>query len=353
MKIATWLEHYSGGGVERVAVRLARDWAELGHEVAILASPVEEQLRASLPPEVEWVPHFGGRKTAPAAIGAVAPDVFFCPGNHYTSAAARVRMHLGDRSPPIVWKISNDLARRDFAWPMRTANGLWVRQHHRFTDRVVAMSRAMAQDAVQRTGISRDRIDIIENPHLAVGGGQVATPPADRYLLGIGRLEPQKDWGLAIRAFAKADTQGRELFIYGEGSERARLTALIDRLGLAGRVHLPGFVEGLEQVIEQADLLLLTSRYEGRPNVVVEALAAGSPVVATESSVAMGELLSDPGSGQLLSVREPDAVARAIEGVLAAPRPKPTQAIVDPLASARAYIETFGRAIADKAATGG
>ena len=350
MKIATWLEHYSGGGVERVAMRLARDWVELGHEVAILASPVEERLRASMPPEVDWVPHFGGRKTAPPAIGAVAPDIFFCPGNHYTSAAARIRMHLGERSPPIVWKISNDLARRDFALPMRMANGLWVRQHHRFIDRVVAMSRAMAEDAVRRAGIPRERIDIIENPHLAVGGGQVATPPSGRYLLGIGRLEPQKDWGLAIRAFAKAQTEGRELFIYGEGSERARLTALIERLGLVGRVHLPGFVEGMEKVIEQADLLLLTSRYEGRPNVVVEALAAGSPVVATESSVAMRELLSEPASGRLLTVREPEAVARAIEGVLAAPRPEPTQTTVDALASARAYIETFDKAVSRRGA---
>ena len=112
-----------------------------------------------------------------------------------------------------------------------------------------------------------------------------------------------------------------------------------------GRVHLPGFVEGMEKVIEQADLLLLTSRYEGRPNVVVEALAAGSPVVATESSVAMRELLSEPASGRLLTVREPEAVARAIEDVLAAPRPEPTQSTVDALASARAYIETFDKAI--------
>jgi len=209
----------------------------------------------------------------------------------------------------------------------------------------VAMSRAMAEDAVRRAGIPCERIDIIENPHLAVGGGQVATPPSGRYLLGIGRLEPQKDWGLAIRAFAKAKTEGRDLFIYGEGSERARLTALIERLGLVGRVHLPGFVEGMEKVIEQADLLLLTSRYEGRPNVVVEALAAGSPVVATESSVAMRELLSEPASGRLLTVREPEAVARAIEDVLAAPRPEPTQSTVDALASARAYIETFDKAI--------
>ncbi|GAB5348112.1 glycosyltransferase [Alteriqipengyuania sp. 357] len=346
MKIATWLEHYKGGGVERVAVRLARDWAELGHHVAILASPVEEHLRASLPPDVEWVPHFGGRKTAPAAIGEVAPDVFFCPGNHYTSTAARIRLHLKDRSPPIVWKISNDLARRDFAWPMRFANGLWVRQHHRFTDRVVAMSRAMADDAVMRTGISREFIDIIENPHMAVGGGQVAEPPPGRYVLGIGRLEPQKDWALAIRAFAQADTGGRSLYIYGEGSERARLTALIDRLGMNDRIHLPGFVEGLERVIGNADLLLLTSRYEGRPNVVIEALSAGSPVVATESSVAMRELLADPASGRLLPDREPRAVARAIEQVLLAPRPDPRRDTGTPLTSARAYLDTFSKAIA-------
>ena len=109
----------------------------------------------------------------------------------------------------------------------------------------------------------------------------------------------------------------------GEGSERAKLTALIERLGLTGRVFLPGFVEGLEEVIERADLLLLTSRYEGRPNVVIEALSTGTPVVATESSVAMRELLVDPGSGRLLESREAKAVALGIEAVLASPRPAP------------------------------
>lgn len=345
LKIATWLEHYKGGGVERVAVRLAHDWMELGHQVAILASPVERQLRVDLPTDVEWVPHFGGRKTAAEAIGKVAPDIFFCPGNHYTSAAARIRLHLKDRSPPIVWKVSNDLARKDMSWPMQVANRVWVGQHYRFADRVVAMSRAMAEDAVARTGVPRERIDIIENPHLAVGGGPAALPLAPHYILGIGRLEPQKAWDLAIRAYAQADTGDRPLIIYGEGSERAKLTALIERLGLAGRVFLPGFVEGLEEVIERADLLLLTSRYEGRPNVVIEALSTGTPVVATESSVAMRELLVDPGSGRLLESREAKAVARGIEAVLASPRPAPTGKAADPLASAQAYIDTFRKAI--------
>ena len=178
-----------------------------------------------------------------------------------------------------------------------------------------------------------------------MGGGPAALPLAPHYILGIGRLEPQKAWDLAIRAYAQADTGDRPLIIYGEGSERAKLTALIERLGLTGRVFLPGFVEGLEEVIERADLLLLTSRYEGRPNVVIEALSTGTPVVATESSVAMRELLVDPGSGRLLESREAKAVALGIEAVLASPRPAPTGKAADPLASAQAYIDTFRKAI--------
>ena len=98
--------------------------------------------------------------------------------------------------------------------------------------------RLLAEDAVARTGVPRERIDIIENPHLAVGGGPAALPLAPHYILGIGRLEPQKAWDLAIRAYAQADTGDRPLIIYGEGSERAKLTALIERLGLTGRVFL-------------------------------------------------------------------------------------------------------------------
>ena len=348
LRIATWLEHYKGGGVERVTVRLAHDWVELGHRVAILASPVEERLRADLPAEVEWVPHHGGRKTAAAAIGEVAPDVFFCPGNHYTSAAARIRLHLRDEAPPVVWKVSNDLARRDFGWAKRTGNRIWVAQHHRFVDRVVAMSQAMAGDALARTGLPADRIDIIPNPPLAIGGGPPVAPPAAPYVIGIGRLEPQKDWGLAIRAFAEAETGGRQFFIFGEGSERGKLEALIRRRGLAGRVHLPGFVEGLDRFIEQADLLVLTSRYEGRPNVVVEALALGTPVVATDSSVAIRELLAEPAHGRMVEGRGVAETARALQAVLAAPRPEPVGRALDPLESARRYVDSFAKAIATR-----
>jgi len=345
LKIACWLEHYSGGGVERVALRLAKDWAALGHSITIFAPRDQHQLKSAVPANVHFIELKSGLLALPKALRAAAPDILFCPGNHYTIVSAWIRLRLGKDAPPAVWKVSNDLARNDYGWLLRTANRWWVALHHRFFRRSVAMSEALAIDAAARTGIRREAIDIIENPYLIDKDSQQVPPPTGRYIVGIGRLEKQKNWALAIDAFAAADLGDVQLIIFGEGSCRAQLETQVERLGLTGKVLLPGFKEGLESVIENAELLLLTSRFEGRPNVVVEALAMGTPVVATASSVAMRELISDGKTGYLVSSGHVDEVASAIGKALRLSRPTPTYAFSDQLDAARSYITTFERAI--------
>jgi glycosyltransferase involved in cell wall biosynthesis len=121
-------------------------------------------------------------------------------------------------------------------------------------------------------------------------------------LIAVGRLVPQKGYDLLIAAFAHvaASSPDWDLVIYGEGSERTALQGLIDALGLSRRILLAGNATAMEQVYAEADLLVHPARYEGYPNAIQEALAAGKAVIATDCPGATRELLGDGRYGVLV-----------------------------------------------------
>lgn len=338
------------GGVERVALRLARDWGALGHRVTLVAGVDPPGWLAAPMPGVEAVvlgsESFFTVRRVVALARAARPDAIFCPGNHYTSRAGLMRLALGRACPPIVWKVSNALERTDRGRLAGLFFRFWLRRHPAIFDAAVVMSPSVTDQAIRVAGFDPARIHVIRNPSLH-GAASPGDPslPGRRFLLGIGRLERQKDWPLALRSFAALNDPARHLYILGEGSERRRLLALAARLGLSDRVHFPGFVGDVRPWLTAADALLLTSLFEGTPNVVREAVAAGTPVVATQASPAIPEMLGGHG-GIAVGGRDPAMLADAIREVLDAPRPRPATAPAeddDPLASARAYAALFAR----------
>lgn len=135
-----------------------------------------------------------------------------------------------------------------------------------------------------------------------------------RLLLAVGRLAPEKDFPTLIRAFALVHRQDptTRLLILGEGGERAKLTRLVAELQLQDAVELPGFVGDPETAYRRADLFVCSSAYEGLCNVIIEALAAGCPVVSIDCPVGPAEVLERGRHGQLVPVGDIDALANAI-----------------------------------------
>ncbi len=117
----------------------------------------------------------------------------------------------------------------------------------------------------------------------------------EKKVLVVSRLEPEKNVALALRAFQEATPLGSCLIIVGEGSQRATLTQLAEKLGIANRVYFEGARESTHYY-GIADLVLVPSRYEGYGLVIVEALAAGKPVISTDVGVAReaGALVAEP-----------------------------------------------------------
>jgi glycosyltransferase involved in cell wall biosynthesis len=135
-------------------------------------------------------------------------------------------------------------------------------------------------------------------------------------IIGIGRLKEEKNFSLLIRAFAKLVVKKEaRLIILGEGVERPLLEKLIDSLGLRDKVCLPGFVANIQPWLSHASVLVCPSQREGFGNVVVEALALGIPVVATQCP-GPAEILEDGRYGCLVQLNKSDEMAQAIEEML-------------------------------------
>lgn len=345
VRILAFAQSLRGGGVERVLLRLARGWVEAGQRVTLVIGRADGPLSAEVPDGVDLIElgtsHVGMIAALPGIVRRVAPDIVFCPGNHYSSAAGWLKLRLGRDCPPIVCKVSNRLDRDDQHFPLRQGYRAWLRVHPGFVDRLVAMSPAMATEAARMTGIDAARISVIPNPPSVAPTGAPTPPGEGDYLIGIGRLTPQKRWDRAIAALAGVERRDTRLMILGEGDERGGLEQQIGALGLRDRVWLPGYSTNPKPALAGARALVLTSDFEGVPGVLHEALAVGTPVVTTDSSVAIREIVTGPHHGSIVPAGDRQALVAAMDHWLAPGRPRPDPIPERGADSVERYVRLF------------
>ncbi len=350
--ILTYAQSLRGGGVERAMLRLARGWIAAGHRVTLVLGESEGPLVAEIPDGVELIgldsSYLGLMRALPAIVASNAPAIIFCPGNHYTSMAAWMRARLGRRCPPIVAKVSNRLDRIDQHFPVAQAYRGWLRWHPAFIDHVVAMSPAMREEAVRMMRIVPERVSIIPNPPTRAPGATLSGPsprPEERFLLGVGRLSQQKRWDRLIDAMPGVAQRETQLVILGEGEQRPALEHQVASLGLHARVDLPGYAPDPQPALARAAALVLTSDFEGVPGVLQEALALGTPVIATESSVAIREIIASPTLGSVVPAGDHRALVAAIDHWLEPGRPRPDPVPERGADSVGRYLDLFDRLI--------
>lgn len=336
LRILTFLHSFEPGGVERVALRLHEAWRAQGLDSRLVMGRTTGAMKRDWPglkPDVlgnQHIPHAGWETLwmiahLPAAIRQIRPDVLFCAGNSYTIVAVSMRLLLGKACPPVVAKMSNDLTRNDLPAPARPFYRRWLRIQGRVIDRLVGMAPPMREEIATLMRAEDARIAVIDDPSLAesdiqrLAAARAAAKAAPRgpgrRFLAIGRLAAQKNFGLLIDAFSRMAGPDDKLAIIGEGSARRSLEAQIERLGLDGKVRLPGHVSPLDAELAAADTLVLSSDYEGVPAVVAEALAAGLPVVTTRCSVSMDDMLGHGRFGLLVPVGDAAALAQAMQDI--------------------------------------
>jgi glycosyltransferase involved in cell wall biosynthesis len=314
--IAILFQDFAAGGTERIMIRLANEWAK-SREVFILCGsergPARERVdeRVTVLPMAPEIPRsplsrLRIARSVARMLPSLRPDVLVGPGNHVLPIFGA----LGKTGVPLVCKLSNPA---DLSHHGTIPRGLlrWVSARAcRLLDAVVAMSPALAEEAEGFLGTGNLRV--IPEPILSNASSRQAEarPSGPPRLLVAGRLVKQKNVALALRALAAGDPSAL-LTIAGDGPERAQLERLAERLGIARRVTFLGHVADIGPLLARSDLLLMTSLYEGYPAVLVEALAAGVPVVTTDSSPAIPEILGHPSFGRVAPA-DPIALARAI-----------------------------------------
>lgn len=325
--IAIFLFDLTGGGAERVMLSLAEGLAQRGYRVDLVLARRKGPYLANLSACINLV-DLGASRLILALPGlvrylrSVRPRAMMSALD-YTNIVAVMAARLAQVSTRLILTEHNhmstvtlherSLKRRIMPWLVRT---LYNRAYA-----VVAVSRGVETD-LHRLGVEPAKTRAIYNP--------ILTPELRRHLrespdhpwllsgdlpviLGVGRLCEQKDFSSLVRAFALVrQRRDARLMILGEGEQRAELDRLVSQLGLKDRVAFPGFVQQPTTWLTRASLLVLSSRWEGFGNVIVEALAAGVPVVATDCDSGPAEILTDSRYGMLVPVGDIQAMAEAI-----------------------------------------
>lgn len=362
LRVLVPLHSFAPGGVERVALRLVRAWRADGLHVDLVmgrdtgamrteAEGLEYDTLATGRFDTSWWETLWMISQLPGVIRRTRPDAIFCAGNSYSVVAVAMKLRFGRRCPPVIAKISNDLGRADLPAPARWIYRRWLRIQGRHIDHFTGMAPPMQMEIEEAINVDATRVSIIDDPALSRADiARLAAPApkdAPTHYLAIGRLAAQKNVPLLIRAFSRIARGEDRLTILGEGGERARIEREIAGYGVKERIALPGHVSDTGPWLSRAHVFALSSDYEGVPAVIAEALAAGLPIVATDCSVSMADMIGDGRFGTLVPVGDEAALATALDAARnATPDRAAAAAQADRFTverAARLYSDLFGR----------
>ncbi len=233
-----------------------------------------------------------------------------------------------------------------------------LRHLPRFASAVVACSRGVAANAAPVLGLAERDFTVIGNPVIVPGMSPAKTAPLDskiarwidraggRIILGAGRLSPQKNFPMLLRAFREVrKSVDAALIILGEGPERPALERIVREEGLEDHVLLPGRVENPFAYMARCPVFALSSSFEGFANVIVEAMAMGAQIVATDCPSGPAEVLDGGKYGFLVPVGDHRAMALSILAVLSGERREAPDEWLRRFHAAdivRRYLDVFG-----------
>lgn len=345
------------GGIEGKIVTLCREFADHGvrPEIVLLRGgevPYPERLDTRV--AVHHLRTHSKRDGVPAVrdwLRHHRPDAVLTLKDHGAQVVLLARM-LGRLDVPVYVKVTNTLS-----LVARRAVQRWmIRRLYPRADGVIGNSAGVVEDLARSFAIPRQRLHTIHNPTVTedfpvraeadVGHPWLGADAAVPVVIGVGRFTAQKDFSLLLRAFARVRREFPcRLILLGDGPDRAALEAEVERLGMGGDVDMPGFVADTLPYVARAALFVLSSRYEGLSNVLIEALAVGTPAVATDCPSGSAEILEQGRWGRLVPVGDEEALAAAMQAALEDPgsHPVPVTAVdrfrAGPVA--RRYLEVM------------
>lgn len=328
MKILFFIHSLSLGGAERVTANLANYWAARGWEITIVTIAGKEKDFYSLHPGVKRI-----------ALNLAASSSNFVKALFYnTKRVLALRKVLGLIHPDVAVGMMTTanvllvLASQNLRIPvigserihppMLDVGAWWAfmrRKTYPHLRALVALTDRSALWLKEYTGAKK--VEVIPNPvpfplpvHEPIVEPEKVWSPGKKKLLAVGRLAEQKGFDLLIKGFAQLAPRFPhwQLAIVGEGKEHKALEDLISRLGLQGKVFLVGRVGNIGDWYQAADLYVMSSRFEGFPNTLIEAMAYGLPVVSTDCETGPREIVRQGVDGLLVPPNDLPALVRAL-----------------------------------------
>ena len=327
-KTAFYIPNLSGGGAQRVIINLTRGFAERGHAVDLVVAKAAGPLLDDVPEGVRLIDLGSGGtlSSLPRLVKYIKrerPAAMLSTMSHCNVVAIIARLFSGSDMRLIV-REANTLTFHEYRTPSARERIVFymMMMLYNKADIVVANSLDTATDLTTHGITDEDRVIVIHNPVVSYDLLEKQNEAVEHpwfqdskvpIVIGIGRLHAQKDYETMIRAFSIVrKDRPVHLLILGEGTEKDRLLDIVKELGLDDFVEFHGFVSNPHAYISRASVLTLSSRWEGFGNVLVEALAAGTPVVATDCPGGPSEILEYGRFGKLVPVGNVEAFAQAI-----------------------------------------
>lgn len=362
--VSFYIPSFERGGVERLVINLSRELVHQGVTVDVLVRETDPPIE-QLDPAVSIVRLDSLQQVDTAAHRLLPPHV----SNAVLSFPAYVQ-YLRRRTPDLLVSMQTspfaiagaEVAQVDTTVVVRESNTpsmataspghtigrlapLAKRLVYPKADAIVAVSRDAASDVAEYVGVPREQVTTVYNPTYNESILEQSREPVDHewfqqdipVIVSVGRFSDQKDFETLIRAFdAVAANREVRLVLIGDGENRASLEAAVASRGLAECVTFLGYQENPHKFVARSSIFVLSSTYEGLPNVLIEAIGVGTPVIATDCPSGPREILLDGEGGTLVPVGDEDSMAAAITRYLDDP-----EYAHERLRSAREQLDRF------------
>jgi glycosyltransferase involved in cell wall biosynthesis len=336
MRITFFLPSLAGGGAERMVLNLIQGLKSYPVQIDLVVTSSDGEWAEHIPGDTHLIDLKKGRVLLSLlplimVLRKNQPDIIFSAVDHANLIALLAAILSRTKAKRVisVHQVGSTFRQIHTGFRERIVHHC-LRQFYRFADQIVAVSSGVAEDLIQDAVIDRQKLICIGNPIITEQQlDEMMNTPKEKdsrvfEIVSAGRLVKEKDFSTLLRAFSLVRQKVHcRLTIYGEGFERASLEKERDQLGLKDDVTFPGFSVNLFQQFCRADLCVVSSLTEGFGNVIVESLACGVPVVATDCPGGPREILQQGQFGSLVPIQQPVILAETILENM--------QAVIDPV----------------------
>lgn len=333
-KIAIYIDLLQGYGADKTLLKIAEGLAESGVDVDLVTAKKVGKIGSKINPAVNLIDLGSSRFNLVKNVVGLTnylidnkPAILFSSihFNNITSACAMTLARLAGVKSKLVVRQANRLEcqLKGYPFPIGALMYPLIRMAYKKADLIICPSKGLLSDLTKFMKAEESKIKLVYNPTVTADIFEKARQKTNHpwfeqksfpIILGAGRLKPQKDFKTLIEAFArvKRNFPDAKLVILGEGAQRRELENLVIKLGIKDNVDLVGFQENPYAFIAKADVFVLSSIYEGLPNILIEALALKKKIVATNCPSGPAEILKFGQYGSLLPTGSPFLLEAAI-----------------------------------------